>query len=467
MHAFPYFFLLAKAHFYMKVFFKILTILFLLSFGWNARGQHHFNIELYGGLNKNYFQTGEPVTNPNLQFSSPLGQHAGLNFLPRIGHNWQMSIQSEWMRSAIRLDDTNVSGRNNRYNSFGNHALGVRYNLNKTTHAFYFQPAVGISVNNYLEPTENFFGAYSRQDIHPVARAEVGVKIYNRNNNYLFLGLRHQQGFGSGTPYGSERVTDIPISGNASYTGMFIGYGIDTENWFKKNSRDKISPAEIENPWTDGIYLMGSATLRHVNDPVYDPTDDFQNVSTAFMLGMGYRFGDFSAEGGFSRFGARNVHELLSPEGISVSISHRQFAVFTVPVTLRYDRQLPANDKIRIGASFTSHIPIAYRNSGADFITSAGSRMVGGISYPFESQRTGFESNSKRVFFNSGIYTEMAIFNTGMITFKASKNYGSPTFDLVHVDYQVSGVPASLESRGNLNGWLLELEYRLPISHLF
>ncbi|WP_158856185.1 hypothetical protein [Lunatibacter salilacus] len=449
----------------MKTIFKGLLVIFCLSIGFNANSQNLFNVELYGGLNKNYFQTGEPTANPDLRFSGPLGQHAGINFLPSIGQNWQMSIQTEWMRSAIRLENADFNS-SNRYNSYGNYALGARYNIDKITHVFYFQPAFGISINNYLEPMEGAFGAYSKRDIHFTARAEVGAKIYNKNRNYLLLGLRHQQGFGSGNPYGSEQWTDIPISGNASYTGMFIGYGINTDNWFKR-SMVKIPKPEIENPWSDGIYAIASGSLRHVIDPVYDPTDDFQKVSTSYMVGLGYRQGDFSVESGFSHFRARNVHELLSPEGISVTVSHRTFAVSTVPVTLRYDRQLPTNGKIRLGASFTSHIPVGYRNSGADFINSAGSRFVDGVEYPFESQRTGFASNSRRVFFNSGLYTEMALFRTGMITFKASRNYGSPTFDRVQVDYQVSGVPDSFETKGDLNGWLFEVEYRLPLNHIF
>ena len=449
----------------MKTIIKGLFVILFFSVGLNANSQNLFNVELYGGLNKNYFQTGEPTANPDLQFSSPLGIHAGLNFLPKIGPNWQMSIQAEWMQSAIRLENGNLnSGK--RTNSYGNYALGARYNVDKNTHSFYFQPAFGISVNNYLDPMEGVFGAYGRRDIHLVARAEAGVKIYNNNSNYLLFGIRHQQGFISGNPYGGEHWTDIPISSNASYTGLFMGYGINTDNWYKR-SRTKIPKPEIENPWSDGIYVMGSASLRHVLDPVNDPTDDFHNVSTSYMVGLGYRHGDFSVESGFCHFRARNVHELLGPEGISVTVSHRAFAVSTVPVTLRYDRQLPTNGKIRLGASFTSHIPVGYHNSGAGFINSAGSRFVDGVEYPFESHRTGFESNSRRVFFNSGLYTEMALFRSGMITFKASRNYGSPAFDRVQVDYQVNGVPDSFESRGDLNGWLFEVEYRLPLSHIF
>jgi hypothetical protein len=37
----------------------------------------------------------------------------------------------------------------------------------------------------------------------------------------------------------------------------------------------------------------------------------------------------------------------------------------------------------------------------------------------------------------------------------------------LQVDFQVSGVPGSLESNGNLNGWVLEVAYRLPLNNIF
>lgn len=111
------------------------------------------------------------------------------------------------------------------------------------------------------------------------------MKIYTKNSNYLLLGLRHQQGFGSSTSYGSQNWTDIPVSENISYTGLFIGNGINTDGWFEDANRTKAPMPEIENPWSNGINFMGTASLRRVIDPVYDPTDDFQNVSTAYMLG--------------------------------------------------------------------------------------------------------------------------------------------------------------------------------------
>jgi len=61
----------------------------------------------------------------------------------------------------------------------------------------------------------------------------------------------------------------------------------------------------------------------------------------------------------------------------------------------------------------------------------------------------------------------MPLFRTGLITFKASKNFGSSALDRVQVDYEVGGVPGSFQSQGNLNGWMLEVEYRLPLHHIF
>lgn len=452
----------------MKSIYTVLIGLFCFLNVQNSIAQNLFDVEIYGGLNKNYFQAGEPVSNEDLQISSPLGQHAGLNFLPRINEKWQLSIQGEWMRSAIKLE---IPGFNstNQYNNYGNYAIGARYNLEKEKHAFYFQPSIGVSINNYLDQGGNsFFGVQNQRDAQFIARGEAGVKFYTKNRNYLLLGIRHQQGFTSNTPYGNAEWLGLPLSGRNSYTGLFMGYGINTDNWSKSNrSLRKAAKPQLEGPWENGVYVMGSASLRRVLDPIYDPTDDFQNVSTSFMAGVGYRFGDLSIESGYSSFRGRNVYEIISPEGIPVEAGNRKFSAATIPVTLRYDRQLPINRKIRLGASFTTHFTVNTKNAGTNVISVSGRRIIDGMEYPYEFQVTGLPSDSNGLFFNSGIYTEMPLFRTGLISFKASRNFGSPDFDRANVDYQVSGVPDSFDSQGNLNGWLLEVEYRLPLRHIF
>ncbi|WP_373523419.1 hypothetical protein [Aquiflexum sp.] len=135
----------------MKTFYIGLIVLFFFLIVQNSNAQNRFDIELYGGINKNYFQAGESATNPDLQFSSSLGQHVGFNFLPRISQDWQLSIQTEWMRSAISLEIPSFVNIRNQYNHYGNYAIGVRYNLEKEKNAIYFQPSVDISMNNYLD----------------------------------------------------------------------------------------------------------------------------------------------------------------------------------------------------------------------------------------------------------------------------------------------------------------------------
>lgn len=451
----------------MKTFYKSLIVIFYFFIVLNSNAQNHFDVEIYGGLNKNYFQAGESSTFPEMDFSIPLAQHVGLNFLPRITENWQMSIQTEWMRSAIRLGAPEFNSRN-IYNSYGNYAIGARYNLDRGNKAFYFQPGIGISINNFTQVAPDGFRFEYRRDVQVIARGEVGVKFYNSKRNYFLVGLRHQQGFGSTEPYGAQGIFDMPISGRNSYTGIFMGYGINTDNWFKsKREIEKTPRLKREHPWADGIYIMGSASLRRVFNPIKDVADDFQNVSVASMAGIGYRYGDFSMETGYAGFRGRNVYQLLSPEGIPINTSHRSFSVATIPITLRYDRRLPLDKNIRLGASFTTHIPVSYQNPGEDFTSVSGIRTLDNVEFPYEKQVTGLMTTSQDVLFNSGIYTEMPFFGAGLLTFKASINYGSPIFDRAQVNYQVNGLPDAFESQGNLNGMMLEMEYRLPLHHIF
>jgi hypothetical protein len=451
----------------MKTFIKGSIVLFFFSIVLTTKAQNFLDVELYGGFNKNYFQAGEPVVDHDIQFSSPLGQHAGLNFLPRISEHWQMSIQTEWMRSAIRLDRNGTRGNNN-FNNYGNYALGVRYNFEKENHAFYIQPSMGITVNTFHQPMEDFSGVVSRRDVHLVARAEAGVKFYTKSRNYLLLGIRHQQGFVSGEPYGRGPWMGLPVSGSNSYTGMFMGYGINTGNWSKsKTKSDKAEKPETEDLWSKGMYVMGAASLRRVINPVDDPTDDFQNLSTAFRLGLGYRFGDFSAEAGYAGFRGRNVYQLINAEEIILDTHHRKFTASTIPLTLRYDRPLPVKNSIRLGASITTHIPLSVQNGGEGIINYGGARFIDGQEIPYQAQVNGLATESHGVFFNSGIYAEIPLFRRGLFSIKASRNFQSPAFDRAQVDFQSEGTSYSLDSEGTLNGWLLEMEYRLPLHQFF
>ena len=114
------------------------------------------------------------------------------------------------------------------------------------------------------------------------------MKFYTKKRNYLLVGIRHQLVFASSNPYGRENWVGMPISGRNSNTGLFLGYGIHTDNWSKsKRNLDKTPKADIESPWSEGIYVMGTASLRLANHPENNLTDNYQKFSSSLMFGLG------------------------------------------------------------------------------------------------------------------------------------------------------------------------------------
>lgn len=114
---------------------------------------------------------------------------------------------------------------------------GARYNLYKGKKAFFFQPSVGLAVNR--TNLQAFLGATPSTATSLIVRAEAGVKFYNRRNNYFVFGLRHQHGLNDFDEHQLMNSTSNPLriesTSKGSFTGIFIGYGINTG---KKNNLD-------------------------------------------------------------------------------------------------------------------------------------------------------------------------------------------------------------------------------------
>ena len=68
-----------------------------------------------------------------------------------------------------------------------------------------------------------------------------------------------------------------------------------------------------------------------------------------------------------------------------------------------------------------------------------------------------------RFIFNAGVFIETSVFNSSFLTFKISRNFGSPDFVRIKADYLIDETPLNIESIGNLNGFMMEVGYKLPL----
>jgi hypothetical protein len=436
----------------------------------NSFGQGKINLELYGGPQKSFNDKIAGVQSPGLKVFNPWDLHLGANLLYRINQQWQLSLQAEGIRntrSSVFYPNypnqiPQIGSR--RPELLGNYSIGARYNWERGKYALFTQPSAGITVNKY---TEN--GSSLQTSIAGNLRIEAGIKLYTPRKNYLVLGARYQQGLGQLNAFDFYNLianTAVEDKRRGSYAGLFMGYGINFGNktsrvQFKSN-RPVRTIEKREIAWQSGPYLGINGFLRFRPRSEREPNLEFSHISGGSSFVAGYRFNALSLETGYARF---NTFTNISIAGTNVNSNlANNFLVTAIPLTIKYDFQVGDKNRLRFGPSFT-----AFYTLGTN-----GERIREG-SYSATGPDGEFSINYKinpsdpkgAVFFNAGIFAEIPIFNSSLLNFKVSQNFGSPKVGLMDVTGEVNGQPVNFESSGMLNGFMLEVGYKLPVNIWF
>jgi hypothetical protein len=204
----------------MKKLYIILVFVFNV---WNVSAQGLINLELYGGPTLTYLNSKNDLNPEGVDSESFLNAHLGANLLTRITDQWQMSLQGELFRSSTKI--TRAFPMQQQYSSktLGNVAFGIRYNIKRGNREFFFQPSIGALPYREELQSQSIQQEFQRK-VGLTIRGEAGMKVYNSKNNYFLFGLRHQQGL---NPIMYVDFPDLRFSGNATYTGLVIGYGLN------------------------------------------------------------------------------------------------------------------------------------------------------------------------------------------------------------------------------------------------
>lgn len=441
--------------------------------------QNKFSLEFFGGPQMNYNQMTFTPEQPGIEVRTPWNYNFGINFLTRIKSNLQLSFQAEYARNSQKTinypdyPDLESSFERQLFaESLGNYSVGLRYNWEKESYGFYLQPSLGITVNNYYDiiPVDStspghYYGE-TKAKIIPNLRLEAGYKYYTNRRNYFLVGLRHQQGLQKLNPLSYSRGQSgysTEISRSGSYTSLFIGYGINFDNWSKskrqeyKNKVKESKEIKRDRAWSSGAYLIGSGFLRFRPKSEREANLEFSHITSGNLVGLGYRLNSLSIESGFATFNFAN--SIPIPEH-NTRVVLNSFSLHAVPLTLKYDFLIGDKNRLRIGPSFSTYI---ITGNGEDFTKKGG---FGGSDFNFTYVAQSSGLNGK-VFYNLGVYAELPIFNTSLINFKVSQNFGSPKVGTVDLTGQVNGDPVDFESSGSLNGFMLEMGYKLPLNLIF
>lgn len=214
----------------MKFKFTILTLAIVLITVFSTKAQIGFGAEFYGGLQYSFIEVDNSLPDGILTVRSPVDFHAGVTFLTKIHTNWQVALQGEFYRMAVRENWTGNIGQNIiRGDEYGIYSLGMRYNIEKEGYAFYLQPSFGLALNSYTERTGSQQSLGEQQiALGPVVRAEVGLKNYYKDSkNYFFWGLRYQYGFENLNKENFLDTGNYAVRSYGTYAGAFIGFGFD------------------------------------------------------------------------------------------------------------------------------------------------------------------------------------------------------------------------------------------------
>lgn len=222
-------------------------ILILVLVGFQANSQGFLQFEGYGGPSLGFFDAS--ISSPDgdeMTLFHTMGYHLGLSVVGKVTDQWQVVLQGEYLHRPVgirqQLDNGNFfeSKDSSFGNNFGNYSLGARYSIPKEKFELYVQPSIGVALNR--DPP-NFFGggafgsSAGGMSSNLLLRFDVGIKKYIKRNNYFLAGLRYQQGVGTLEELRFERTEfnsqEIDFSSRASYVGLFIGFGISTDRWFK------------------------------------------------------------------------------------------------------------------------------------------------------------------------------------------------------------------------------------------
>jgi hypothetical protein len=458
----------------------VATLSCLFFFSADSLGQSKIKMELYGGPQFSYQKT-ETLQGPQLNTTSKLDYHLGINFLFGIRDDLQLSFQSEILRPNFRFDyypnypSLTTSYQVNRIDGFGNYRLGIRKTWEQGKHAFYVQPSVGFTVNNYWDFSSSdsaaFLIANKATKLVGNVGLEAGMKFYTKSKNYFLVGFRHQSGLSQLNPLeisnfaGTNSLAQVQRRG--SYTGLFVGYGIDFKGRTQEEKakvragRTEGKLGKRELAWGSGPYVMVNGLLRFRPKSEREPNLEFSHISGGYEFLGGYTFGSFSVESGYSKFNAFTNVNLAA--GVNVNTA-TNYSVSAIPVRFRYHLDIGDKKRLRLGASLAAFYTLE-TNGIAWYERGVGSSS-GNTTYSLTSVPLDQDSQGK-VFFNAGVFAEIPIFNSSMMSFNFSRNFGSPEVGKVNVSGEVNGEPVNFDASGSLNGWVMEVGYKLPLKVIF
>lgn len=449
--------------------------------------------EIYGGPSKAFLPFEVIPSNSSIIPKNQIGYNGGIAYVHQFADSWQWTVQLEFFKRPLGTkrrysfggDSLNITGYSTDVIPLV--ALGVRKNWLGFKNSFFVQPSISVmkspSFLNYYEGDGIDFlgyplGVESKSDVGLGLRIEGGVKRYLPSGNYFSLGMRFQQGLILMDQMNAPVFTDnsvyhvVVAKSRGSYLGLYGSFGIVGDKFKKSSSRaskrvpDEHNLRKEQLAGENGMYfyLSGGTRLR---ENVLKNGYTYSNLSGQFQIGMGYYLNGFSLETGFGNFSYNNNYQ-LDYDGIYAMFKEfHHFDLGVIPLNFKYHYQLDNRNEWKVGPSVSANFVIS--NSGnRNFTTGPGTYGYISKTSRYEAQHSSqsLPTSNIGIFFNAGVYVEKRFLNSSFISFKLSRNFGSPDFSKIDAVFQIEGNEISMNPTGGLNGYLADLSVRLPLKVL-
>lgn len=467
---------------------KILILVCLLAgLSVSSYSQNKFSFELYAGPSQAFLPYELIPRNDFISPSNELQYHFGSTFLWGLKNDWQVSAQLEFFKRELgtygisrAIDTLQITG----YSTHGIPliAIGVR----KSWGNFFFQPSLSLmrspsDLDGYNRGqiwNDIPLGVISMSDLGLGVRFEGGYKTYNRRGNYFLAGLRYQKGLilmdqmNAAVRYNERLEHVLSAKSRGSYLGMFLGYGINGHNLKSFGSR---APKRLYNDnkllkhdlsLENGLYAMFYGGFRRRENPLsYD--SPYTNMSGQFQAVVGYNYNRFSIESGYGNFSYNANYQIDFDRVEALIIRWEHFDMPVIPLTFKYHIPLNGQNTVRFGSSFSTYFGLRDQSKFWFFSRGSGTVEFDQKKYEYTSvEATDRDLRHGRFVYNAGVFAEMSVFNSSFLTVKLSRNFASPDFVKLNANYLIEGVPVSVESFGNLNGFILDVGYKIPLKVL-
>lgn len=475
----------------MKRCFLIFTLLILSR---SIFSQEKSSFEIYSGPSKAFLPFKVYPANYNISSSSPLSWHVGIGYVTEFSQSWQLTAQLEFVKRELGTYAFSTQADSIRITGYSTDllpliALGVRKNWIGFSRSFFLQPSFSIMKSpaflDTYEPAQGDsfmgfpLGLESVSDLGLGLRLEGGVKKHLKDGNYFSIGVRYQQGLVlmdqmNAPVFYSDRLEHVLVAkSKGSYAGIYLGFGLISQKLKKSPSKslkkvldeEKLEKAKLASQ--RGIYAYLSGGMRIRENVLHNPYT-YSNLSGQYQIGMGYYLNGFSLEAGFGNFSYNNNYQFDYDGHEAVFMNFEHFTASGIPLTLKYHLSLDSRNSWKVGPSFSGFMILA--NSGANIYSKGNGyskTIIGDKAYEaIRSFRTLPSTQKGKWLFNTGLFVERRIFNSSFMSMKLSRNFGSPVLSRIESLYQIDDLEIIQLNEGGLNGYLVDVGFRLPMKLL-